>query len=51
MKNIHNNNLILNATTTVVAIDKDGKLLKKMPEYLYDKYQKILPNKTELSLI
>jgi len=51
MKNIHNNNLILNATTTVVTIDKDGKLLKKMPDFLYEKYSKILPAKAELSLI
>jgi len=42
IKNTDTKNLILNATTTIVTIDKNGKLLKNMPEYLYEKYRKIL---------
>ncbi|MDD3150037.1 MAG: thioesterase family protein [Candidatus Gastranaerophilales bacterium] len=38
------NQLILNATTTVVAIDKQGKLIKKMPEYIYDNFKKVIEN-------
>ena len=42
IKNIKTENLILSATTTVVPTDKNGKLIKKMPDYLKDSYKNIV---------
>lgn len=41
IKNIDKNVLILEAETTIVTTGFDGKLIRKMPEYLYDKYKKL----------
>ncbi|MFH0702837.1 MAG: thioesterase family protein [bacterium] len=45
IKNIDTDNLILNATSTVVTTNKEGKLFKKIPDYLYEKYVEYLNNK------
>jgi acyl-CoA thioester hydrolase len=44
VRNTASNNLILTASTTIVAIDQNGKLQKNMPEFLYEKYKSILVN-------
>ncbi|OGI22817.1 MAG: hypothetical protein A2287_03620 [Candidatus Melainabacteria bacterium RIFOXYA12_FULL_32_12] len=36
--NTKTGNVILNAVSTIVTTDINGKLLRKMPEYLYEKY-------------
>lgn len=51
IRNVKSNNLILHAATTIVTTDMNGKLYKHMPEYLYEKFNKILINKTELNLV
>ena len=40
--NTKSGNTILNALSTIVTTDKDGKLLRKMPDYLYEKYKNTL---------
>jgi len=42
--NIENNVLILEADTTIVTTDRNGKLFRKMPEYLYNNYKKAIKN-------
>jgi len=42
VKNIKTSHLLINATTTIVTTDKNGKLYRNMPDYLYDKYSKII---------
>ncbi|MDD3012785.1 MAG: thioesterase family protein [Candidatus Gastranaerophilales bacterium] len=51
IKNNNNDNLILNATTTIVTTDKNGKLYRNMPDFLYEKFNKIFTTSTELNLI
>lgn len=41
IKNIKTDVVILTATSTVVTTDKNGKLFRTMPEYLYEKYAKM----------
>ena len=41
IKNIKTENLILTATTTVVPTDRNGKLMKKMPDYLQSNFKQI----------
>lgn len=40
IKNIKTDNLIINAITTVVTADYDGKMHRKMPDYLFENYKK-----------
>ena len=40
--NILTESHILSAVSTIVTTDKNGKLLRKMPPYLYDKYNKVI---------
>lgn len=40
--NVKTGVLILEAETSIVTTDLDGKLLRKMPPYLYDSYKKAL---------
>ena len=42
VRNIKSENLILTATTTVVPTDKNGKLIKKMPEYLQENFKQFV---------
>lgn len=42
--NIKTGKVLLNASSTVVTTNKDGKLLRKMPDYLYQKYNNTLNN-------
>lgn len=42
--NVKTGNLILNAVSAVVTTDKNGKLLRKMPDYLYEKYNNVIKN-------
>jgi acyl-CoA thioester hydrolase len=44
IKNIHTGNVVLNATSTLVTTDNKGKLFKKIPDYLYNKYQESITN-------
>jgi len=40
--NLTTNTLVLNATTTIVTTDSNGKLYRRMPEYLYERYSNAL---------
>jgi len=42
IRNINSQKLILIASTTIVSTDKNGKLYKKMPDYLFEKFNKAL---------
>lgn len=41
VKNLTTDSLVLNATTTIVATDMNGKLFRRIPEYLGEKLGKI----------
>jgi acyl-CoA thioester hydrolase len=51
IKNINTGVLILSSETTIVTTDKNGKLYRNMPEYLYNKFDSILHKTQELNLI
>jgi len=36
--------LILNASSTIVTTDRNAKLFKKIPDYLYSKYEAVINN-------
>lgn len=38
IKNIKDNKLILAAASTIVSTDKDNKLFRKIPDYIYSKF-------------
>lgn len=41
--------LVLTATSTVVTTDINGKLYRKMPDYLYENYKKTIIQKQEIT--
>jgi acyl-CoA thioester hydrolase len=43
IQNIDTESLILTAVTTVVTTNKKGKMHRKMPDYLFEKYKNLLP--------
>lgn len=44
IRNKHSDALILSANSTIVATSKDGRLLRRMPEYLLENYVKAVSN-------
>lgn len=45
IRNKSSDALILTANSTIVATSKDGRLLRRMPEYLVENYTKAVSNK------
>ncbi len=43
IKNADTGTLILSAVVTIVTTNKQGKMLRKMPDDIFEKYKKLLP--------